>query len=455
MKKMRHLFASLKTIYHGKECAYDMACANTKLFSLMTLFYMVYGCTQLIYHIYLFFTKHFAITNILYLLLYILLFAFMICINASIQKDAKNIKHRAEDIMDTVDRFCIIFLIGSLFLSLLDIYTRNTFQSQIITCLFLTFLYFRPKKIFPTFSLSCLLLFIFSAAYRGVSYTKLNLLLQNFIVMLFIFIFVLYKYYLKNSMEEAKQETKMAKAISKQATMSKTTFLSNVSHSLALPVQQIIDSSKQANSELDNAEQIAQDIKEISTSSEELSSFINNIAEMNAMQSNASTISLAPYSIEALFLSLEDSFSVICAHHHQKMIFDVHDIRNDYVFMDHKHLKQIFFNLLLNSVSYTPEGGHIHVTVRELEDMSGEVPKYLFIIEDNGIGMTDEFIDRIFYPFERADDVVLNEVYGAGLGMTIVKHIIDMMGGNIDIASIPNVGTEITITLNLETVKEL
>ena len=393
---------------------------------------------------------HFSFTDIIYLLLYLLLIILTSCIDATIQKYANNIVMRAEDIMDTVDRFCIIFMIGSLFLSLLDIYTRNIYQTQIISCLILSFLYFRPRKILPTFALSCLLVFIFSAAYRGISFTRINLLLQNLIIMVFIFGFVLYKYYLKNTMENAKKEAKTAKELSIQATSSKTRFLSNVSHSLELPIQRIMDSSQSANREPDNIAHTSRELKEIYTSSEELSSFINNITELNAIQHNKSSLTLAPHSIEALFLSLEDIFSVICSHNHQKMIFDIHDIRHDMVLMDYKHIKQLFFNLLSNSVSYTTEGGHIHVTVREMEDMSGEIPKYLFIIEDNGIGMTDEFVDRIFYPFERADDLVLNEVYGTGLGMTIVKHIIDLMNGDIDIASIPNVGTEITITLNLE-----
>lgn len=450
MNKLKLFYASIKKIYRGKECAVEMAQANVELFSLLTALFMLYGSIQFIYHTFFLFSKHFSFTDILYLFLYLLLIILTSCIDASIQKYANNIVMRAEDIMDTIDRFCIIFMIGSLFLSLLDIYTRNIYQTQIICCLVLSFLYFRPRKILPTFALSCLLVFIFSAAYRGISFSKINFLLQNFIIMVLIFGFVLYKYYLKNTMENAKKEAKAAKELSIQATSSKTRFLSNVSHSLELPIQRIRESSQFANKEPDNIEDISRELKEIYTSSEELSSFINNITELNAIQHNKTSLTLAPHSIESLFLSLEDIFSVICSHHHQKMIFDIHDIRHDFVLMDYKHIKQLFFNLLFNSVLYTTEGGHIHVTVREMEDMSGEIPKYLFIIEDNGIGMTDEFIDRIFYPFERADDLVLNEVYGTGLGMTIVKHIIDLMNGDIDIASIPNVGTEITITLNLE-----
>lgn len=450
MKKMKQFFASLKTIYQVKECSYEMAQANTRIFSILTLLYLLYSSVQIIYHIYLFFSKHYAITNILYLMLYFLLTIFIIRINSLVQKDARNLLHRSEDIMDMIDRFCIIFLIGTLFLSLLDVFTSNIYQTQIISCLFLSALYFRPRKVFPTFSLCFLFLFIFSAAFRGISFTKLNLLLQNFCIAFLICILVLLKYHLKIDMENAKEEAKNAKDLSKQATLSKTRFLSNVSHSLELPMQHILEASSQARNESGREEILSTNLKEISTSAEEISSFINNIAEMNAMESNQSVVTITPYSLEKLFYSLEDIFSMICSHHHQKMIFDVHDIRHDYVLMDYEHIKQIFFNLLMNSVTYTPEGGHIHVTVREMEDMSGEVPKYLFVIEDNGIGMTDEFVDRIFYPFERADDVVLNEVYGTGLGMTVVKHIIDLLNGTIDIASIPNVGTEITITLDLE-----
>lgn len=456
MNKMRHLFASLKNIYYHEDCAYGMAQDNVNLFSLLTFFYLIYGGVQFFYHVYALCHKYFAVSEILYLLLYLLLICFIVCINSTIQRYAANVSLKAEDIMDTTDRFCIIFLIGSLFLSLLDVYTQYTFQTQIITCLFLSFLYARPRNILPTFSLCCALLFLFSVAIKGLSLYKLNLLLQTYLIILFIFLFMLIKYYLKNSVECAKREAKTAKDLSRQATVSKTKFLSDISHSLELPVQHILDTTNLVSKEIkekESLEHIFQEIKKISTASEELSSFINNIAEMNAMQSNESKLSLAPHSLETLFFSLEDIFSTICARQHQKMIFDVHEIRHDIVLMDYKHTKQLFFNLLLNSVFYTPEGGHIHVTIRELEDASGEVPKYLFIIEDNGIGMTDEFRERIFYPFERADDVVLDEVYGAGLGMTVVKHLIDKMNGSIDIASIPNVGTEITILLNFEIAK--
>ena len=186
---------------------------------------MIYGSIQFIYHTFFLFGKHFSFTDIIYLLLYLLMIILTSCIDATIQKYANNIVMRAEDIMDTVDRFCIIFMIGSLFLSLLDIYTRNIYQTQIISCLILSFLYFRPRKILPTFALSCLLVFIFSAAYRGISFTRINLLLQNLIIMVFIFGFVLYKYYLKNTMENAKKEAKTAKELSIQATSSKTRFL--------------------------------------------------------------------------------------------------------------------------------------------------------------------------------------------------------------------------------------
>lgn len=247
------------------------------------------------------------------------------------------------------------------------------------------------------------------------------------------------------------QELEKARHEAVQATKAKSEFLSNMSHDIRTPMNAIVGMTAIAQSHLEDREHVTNCLKKISLSSKHLLGLINDVLDMSKIESGKMTLAIDRVSLNEV---MEEIVSIIQPQiRAQRHSFDVHidNITAEYVYCDGVRLNQVLLNLLSNAVKYTPEGGAIQLALAESESPRGEGYVRLHIrVKDNGIGMSPEFIKRVYDSYSRADNARVHKAEGAGLGMAITKYIIDAMGGTIEVESELGKGTEFCVTLDLE-----
>ncbi len=250
-------------------------------------------------------------------------------------------------------------------------------------------------------------------------------------------------------LEITKSMTEEALHIAEEANRSKSNFLSNMSHDIRTPMNAIVGFSALLSRDAENPEKVREYTKKITSSSQHLLGLINDVLDMSKIEAGKTTLNLS----EESFGEIVEEIDTIVrpqmkAKHHQ---FDVivKDIRHEAVVVDKLRLNQILLNLLSNAVKYTPEGGHVTLTVQELPQRSKQYALYRFVVADNGLGMSEEFVKTIFEAFTREVNSVTNKIQGTGLGMAITKNLVDLMGGKISVKSRKDAGSEFTIELEL------
>ena len=256
--------------------------------------------------------------------------------------------------------------------------------------------------------------------------------------------------------QEKKIEIESRKALqdaffaAERANEAKTSFLSNMSHDIRTPMNAIVGLTAIAGANIDNPERVIDCLGKITKSSRHLLGLINEVLDMARIESG--TISLVEE--EFNISELVDSLSVLSKpgieEHRHHFEINIMDIVHEDVYGDSLRIQQIFANLMSNAIKYTPDGGDISFTITEKPNTNSEYGCYEFIVEDNGIGMTEEFQKIMFQPFVRADDDRSTKVQGTGLGMTITQNIVNMMNGNIKVQSKPGEGTKVTVTIYLK-----
>ena len=242
-----------------------------------------------------------------------------------------------------------------------------------------------------------------------------------------------------------------ARAAAEHANRAKSEFLSNMSHDIRTPMNAIVGMTAIASSNINNPEQVRDCLKKITLSSKHLLGLINDVLDMSKIESGKLTLTLEAISLKEV---VEGVVGIIQPQiKTKKQNFDVHieNITVENVYCDSVRLNQVLLNLLSNATKYTPEGGSIQLSLFEEASPRGEnfVRTHLKV-KDNGIGMSPEFLQRIYESYSRADEARIHKTEGAGLGMAITKYIVDAMGGTIDIRSELNKGTEFHITIDLE-----
>lgn len=250
----------------------------------------------------------------------------------------------------------------------------------------------------------------------------------------------------------AKKSKDLEKALkqAESANVAKSQFLSNMSHDLRTPMNAILGMTYLAKKHIDDREQLSKCLETILTSSEGMVALINDILDMNKIESGIVEVKRKPANIAKLLVEIENLFQNKCLNNRQEFTVTYDEVVHfDYNY-DELRVKQVLTNLVSNAVKYTQSFGHISLTVRERAGMDEKHRVLEFIVLDDGIGMNESFIKRIFEPFEREETVLLDKVEGTGLGMAIVKKYIDVMDGTIEIDSAPNVGSKITVCLPLE-----
>lgn len=249
-------------------------------------------------------------------------------------------------------------------------------------------------------------------------------------------------------LEAARLSAEHAMKLAEQASRSKTEFLANMSHDIRTPMNAIVGITELMQHNLDKPKVLNNYIVKMRSSSQYLLELINDILDLSKIENGSMELKAEPMELEN---QIEQVLSIISPPIREKnlnLTVDTKEIRQACLMGDPVRLRQILMNILSNSVKYTPEGGSVNLFIRLLDDSELE-QKYQFVIEDSGIGMTPEFLKRIFDPFARAEDSV-GEIQGTGLGMAITKSIVDAMGGTISVNSVSGMGSRFTIELSFE-----
>lgn len=233
------------------------------------------------------------------------------------------------------------------------------------------------------------------------------------------------------------------------ANNAKRRFLFDMSHDMRTPMNALIGLSDLLERDAGDPEKVRSYSRKINTSGRQLLLLINEVLDMSKIESGSTTLELSPFALSDLLEDTDAIFAPQAQEKGQQLEITCHDVVQDCLIGDKLRLSEILHNLLSNAITYTPEGGKVSLTVRGLEQITPGFEHIMFEVKDNGIGMSSEFIDKIFAPFTREQNSTASGVQGAGLGMTITKSLVDLMGGTITVDSAQGLGTTIRVELEL------
>ena len=238
--------------------------------------------------------------------------------------------------------------------------------------------------------------------------------------------------------------------MAQSANRAKSTFLNSMSHDIRTPMNSIIGYTSLATEHLDDREQMQQFLGRIMSSSKHLLSLINDVLDMARIESGKMNLTETKESLPEILHTLRD---IVLSDVHAKQLdffIDTVNIRNEIIVCDKTRLNQVLLNILGNAIKYTPSGGTVSLRIAETAVSHAGYGTYEFHIKDSGVGMSSEEVASIYEPFARAASADANQIVGTGLGMSIVKNIVDMMGGRISVKSEEGKGTEVIITLDFK-----
>ena len=233
------------------------------------------------------------------------------------------------------------------------------------------------------------------------------------------------------------------------ANRAKSTFLSNMSHDIRTPMNAVIGFTTLAVSNIDNKEKVRDYLGKILSSSNHLLSLINDVLDMSRIESGKIHLEETEVSLSDM---LHDLKTIISGHIYAKQLelyMDAMDITDEDVYCDKTRLNQVLLNLLSNAIKFTPAGGTVSVRLKQFPGTQKGSGLYEIRVKDSGIGMSQEFVQKIFSPFERERTSTVSRTQGTGLGMAITKNIVDMMGGTIEVRTEQGKGTEFIVRLPL------
>lgn len=231
------------------------------------------------------------------------------------------------------------------------------------------------------------------------------------------------------------------------ANNSKTIFLSNMSHDIRTPMNAVLGYTTLLSKDAENPDKVREYTKKILTSGKHLLGLINDILDISKIESGKVVLNFGRFALTDLISTVEDIVRPMSEGKHQKFSVEISGIEHEYFMGDETRINQILFNLLSNAVKYTPEGGDIWLRLTGLPQRTDKFEHIRIEVEDNGFGMTPAFLETIFDAFTRAENSTTNKVQGTGLGMTITKNIVELMGGTIQVFSEVDKGSLFRIEL--------
>ncbi len=256
----------------------------------------------------------------------------------------------------------------------------------------------------------------------------------------------------KRAVEKAVLETRLQKA--EAAERAKTMFLSNMSHDIRTPMNAIIGFTTLAQTHVENVDRVQEYLSKILSSSEHLLSLINDVLDMSRIESGRLNIDEKECSISDVFKDMRNIIQTQMQSKQIDFFMDTVDVVDENIYCDRLHLNQVLLNLLSNAIKFTPAGGAVSLVIRQKPGAPIGYGAYEIRVKDTGIGMSPEFLEHLFEPFERERTSTVSGIQGTGLGMPISKSIIEAMGGNIEVESEQGKGTEFIVNLEFRLVEE-
>lgn len=253
---------------------------------------------------------------------------------------------------------------------------------------------------------------------------------------------------LQKKLEQQSKQLKEALDSAEKANQAKSDFLARMSHDIRTPMNAIIGMTAIAKAHINEQERVLDCMEKIDGSSKLLLSLINEVLDMSKIESGRLILSEDDFNIGELLQDLVIMMQPEIKNKQQTLDIHVKDLKHEFVTGDTQRIKQVLMNILSNAVKYTPEKGQITIDINEKEPKDG-TGNYEFVFKDSGRGMKPDFLDKIFLPFERADDNEIRNIQGTGLGMAISHKIIKMIGGDIKVESEYGKGSCFTINMPL------
>lgn len=248
---------------------------------------------------------------------------------------------------------------------------------------------------------------------------------------------------------EQRQILENALKQAQEAISVKNVFLANMSHDIRTPMNAIAGFTSLAKNHLEDPQKILGCLERIETANDQLLRLINDVLEISRMESGKIHVEQTPCSLRAFLENVRSTLAPQAAARGLSLSLNLDGLIHENVYADPHKLLQIFLQLGDNAIKYTEAGGQVRLSVREQSVPGRDFSIYRFLVEDTGIGISEEFLAHIFEPFERQQNTTLSGVYGTGLGLPIIKGLITMMEGQIDIDSTPGKGSRFTVTFNL------
>lgn len=269
------------------------------------------------------------------------------------------------------------------------------------------------------------------------------------VVVIAILMFIFYQYYSMTKKQIIELERVRNEALI--ATKAKSKFLSNMSHDIRTPMNAIVGMTSIALNNQNDSNMVQNCLRKISISSKHLLGLINDVLDFSKIESGKMTLSYSNVSLREVVDEIVGVIQPQIQVKNQNFDVRIENIETEEIICDGVRFNQVLLNLLTNAVKYTPEGGTIELHISETDSPKGDEYVQIHIyVKDNGIGMSEEFIQKLYESYTRADNERVYKTEGAGLGMSIVKCILDAMNGEIEVQSELDKGTTFHITLDME-----
>ncbi len=233
------------------------------------------------------------------------------------------------------------------------------------------------------------------------------------------------------------------------ASNSKTMFLSNMSHDIRTPMNAVLGFANLLSMDAENPAKVREYTKKITASGQHLLRLINDVLDISKIESGKVVLNYEAFTLSDVVASVEAIIVPMAKEKKQEFHVEVTGIRHEYLMGDETRINQVLINLLSNAVKYTQEGGHIRMRIIGLKQRTGQYEHIRIEVEDDGYGMTPEYLETIFDAFTRAENSTTNKVQGTGLGMAITKSIVELMGGTIDVVSEVDQGSLFRVEVEL------
>ncbi len=252
-------------------------------------------------------------------------------------------------------------------------------------------------------------------------------------------------------MQEIKQQQVLEEALeqAKSANRTKDTFLSNMSHDMRTPLNAVFGYTALARKHLDDPVAVENYLDKINIAGRQLLDMIEQILEISWMESSETQLTETEFRLTDLVNEIKSTAQPQAADKEIVIDTDLSGLQHCDVYGDYMKLSQLIMNLVNNAIKYTENNGQIDVIVREKELLTNDLAVFQFVVKDTGIGISQEFLEHIFDPFQRERNTTFSGIYGTGLGLTIAKTIAEMMNGTIEAESTPGEGSAFTVTLTL------